>query len=107
MRFESVHSPDLCHRNPGEHDDHRHFKRKLEEISDEDSPQPTNESVKTGEWNKDEDADGQRCLLGITQSEMKSRELEHAALGNHRTEEHRNDTDHGLGDPSQDEAVHE
>src|SRR5438445_6941928 len=106
MRFERVHSPDFCDCDPGEHDDHRHLKRKLEQISNEDPPQTTNKSVQTGERNKDEDADGQGGLLGITQGEMKTCELEHAALCNHWTEEHRDDADHRFCDPSQNEAVH-
>src|SRR6266545_3127028 len=107
MCFESVHSPDLCHSNPGENDNHGHLECKLKEVGDQHSPKPTNKGVKPGERNKDEDADGQCCLLGITQSEMEPRELEHPALSNHRTEQYRNDTDHRLCDPSQNKAVHE
>src|SRR5581483_4919023 len=95
-------------RNPCEHNNHRHLEDELEQIRNEYAPQSTDEGVDPGEWNNDENADRECRAAGIPECVMPQKaEIEHAAFGDHRTKNDRDDADHCTRDPAENEAVHE
>ena len=92
----------------GDGDDNGHFEDELEEVGPEDSPEAAERDVEAGEGDEKKNTDGQRRTIGASPDPAERgdpsayREQQRGA-----TESDSDNAGHGLGDPSEDDAVHE
>src|SRR5215813_5760582 len=112
LKLQRGHASDLHHRHPRQNNHHSHFENKLKKVRDQHSPQSADGGVNAGKGNQHQNADQQRRITWVAQRVMKQRvaaesELDNASLLNHRSQQHSNDAYHGVGDPAQDQAIHE
>src|SRR5438876_8156636 len=107
-----LHASDFGDGDPGKDDDHGHLERELKEIGDQASPESSDEGVNAGEGNQHQYADEQGSVARIAEGQLPKhvaadRELQDAAGGDHGTEEDGDDVCHSIGDPAEDETVHQ
>src|SRR5271170_880154 len=111
MHLQSLHPSNLRYRNPSQHNNHGHLQGKLKQVGDQHAPKPADKRVESGKRNQNKDAYEHRRISRIAQRVLKNvsadGHLQHPALSNHGAEQNRDDADHGLRHPSQNEAIHE
>ena len=100
-----MHTTNPGDRHPGENDDHPHLQDELKQISDQHSAQSSKRRIKPRERDQNEDAEEQRCMAGSAERVI-CQEMDDAPLRDHGAKQHRNDAHHGIGDPAQDQAIH-
>src|SRR6266702_914741 len=92
----------------GDGDDDRHLEDELEEVSPEDSPEAAEGDIESGEGDEEEDAEGKRGAIGRGPDAAEGRDPMADVLEKRRAAKGGgDDAGHGLGDPSEDDAVHE
>ena len=62
-RQQRIHAAGSGNRVPGHSDDDRHLERELEQVGPEHAPQSTQRDIETGEWNQEQNADGQSVAI--------------------------------------------
>ena len=82
------HTADGVHAIPGHGDDDGHLQDKLEKVGPQHAPQSAEGDVNSGERHQEEDANGER--FGVADAHRRA-----------------DDVDHGLGDPTQNQAIHQ
>src|SRR5580704_15527795 len=111
MHLQSLHPSNLRYGYPGQHNNHGHLQGKLKQIRYQNAPESADEGVESGKRNQNKDANQHRRISRIAQRVLKNvsadGHLQHPTLSNHGSEQNRDNADHGLRHPSQDEAVHE
>ncbi len=112
LQPERLHASDSAHRHPRQDDDHRHLQHKLKQVGHQHAPQTANRRINSGEGNEHKNTDQKRRVLrsseGIVRKSVTAgHDLEHFTLGHDRPQQHGDDADHGVGDPSQNQAVHD
>ena len=90
----------------GDHD--AHLEHELEEVGPEHAPQAAERDVEAGEGNEEEHADGEGRAVVAAPDRAEARH-EAADVVQHRRVGQRgaDDGGHGLGDPAEDDAVHQ